>query len=307
MTPHSSATAKPNTVLLILAFLSIYLIWGSTYLAIRYAIETLPPFLMGGARFLTAGFILYGYVRIFKGVPNPSGAQWKNAAMIGALLLFVGNGAVVWAEQYVASGITALIITTEPIWVVVLSWLWLKKGRPNGGTVFGIVLGMVGMAVLVGRGLFVGEVEINPFGVAAIVVATMAWAVGSLYGVGADLPTSPLLSTSMQMLAGGVLQTFVGTASGEWSRLDLAHVSISSVLALMYLIFFGSIVAFTAYSWLVKNAPPSRVATYAYVNPVIAVFLGWAMAGEAVTVQTFVAASILVGAVVVITRYASAH
>ncbi len=307
MTPNPSATAKPNTVLLLFAFLAIYVIWGSTYLAIRYAIETLPPFLMGGARFLTAGFILYFYVRVFKGVPNPSRAQWKNAAIIGALLLFIGNGAVVWAEQYVASGITALIITTEPIWVVLLSWLWLNKGRPNGGTLFGIVLGMVGMAVLVGRGLLVGEVEIHPLGVAAIIVATIAWAVGSLYGIGADLPTSPLLSTSMQMLAGGILQAFVGIASGEWSRLDLARVSVSSGLALVYLIFFGSIVAFTAYSWLVKNAPPSRVATYAYVNPVIAVFLGWAMAGEAVTVQTLVAAAILVGAVVVITRHASAR
>ncbi|PIO48466.1 MAG: hypothetical protein CMR00_04960 [[Chlorobium] sp. 445] len=296
----TSMQAAANPVLLLAAFLAIYLIWGSTYLAIRFAIETIPPFLMGGMRFLCAGLMMYLFTAI-SGSPAPRAKHWRSAGTLGALMLFIGNGCVVWAEQHISSSVAALLITTEPLWIVLLQWLALGGKTPTAGIWAGLSLGTIGTLLLVSDGLFSGSVHMDYAGVGAVVVATLAWAVGSLYVTRAELPPSLLQATSMQMLVGGALQLTVGTLRGEWAQFSLAQISWQSWLALGYLIVFGSIVAYSAYTWLARVAPPSRVATYAYVNPVVAVFLGWAIGREHLTVQMLIAAILMILAVFVIT------
>jgi drug/metabolite transporter (DMT)-like permease len=281
----------------ILAFAAVYLIWGSTYLAIRFAIETLPPFLMAGARFLVSGTILYLWAR--RRHPVPSRTNWRAAALIGALLLLIGNGGVVWAEQRIPSGLAALLVAVEPLWVVLLVW---ARGTPPGGRVLaGLAVGFTGLFLLISPGEVLGGGAVDMLGAAVVVFAALSWAAGSVYAQRAPLPESPLLSTGMQMLAGGSLLLLAGTATGEWNRLDLAGATLRSWLALGYLIVFGALVAFSAYSWLVRNVEPSKVATYAYVNPVVAVLLGWLLASEPLSVRTGVAAAVIVGAVAFIT------
>lgn len=281
----------------ILAFAAVYLIWGSTYLAIRFAIETLPPFLMAGARFLVAGTILYLWAR--RRHPAPSRTNWRAAALIGALLLLIGNGGVVWAEQRIPSGLAALLVAVEPLWVVLLVW---ARGTPPGGRVLaGLAVGFAGLFLLISPGEVLGGDAVDMLGATVVVFAALSWAAGSVYAQRAPLPDSPLLSTGMQMLAGGSLLLLAGTATGEWNRLDLAGATLRSWLALGYLIVFGALVAFSAYSWLVRNVEPSKVATYAYVNPVVAVLLGWLLAAEPLSVRTGVAAAVIVGAVAFIT------
>ncbi|AKQ47641.1 hypothetical protein TH63_10945 [Rufibacter radiotolerans] len=280
------------------AFAAIYVIWGSTYLAIVFAIETLPPFLMAGLRFLTAGLLLYGWAR-WRGAPAPSLFHWRNTAIIGGALLLIGNGTVVWAEQRVASGVAALLVTTEPLWVVVLQWLGPARQRPSKGVALGFLLGVIGMMVLVNPWKLEGGVDL--LGSMAIFLSAGAWAWGSLFASRATLPSSPILTTGMQMLCGGGLLLLAGTLAGEWQTTHWDQVSQRSWLALGYLTLFGSLVAFSAYSWLTRVAPPAQVSTYAYVNPVIAVLLGWAFAHEVITGQTIIAAVLLVLAVVLIT------
>lgn len=282
----------------IAAFAAIYVIWGSTYLAIAFAIETLPPFLMAGARFLLAGTLLFGWARL-RGTPWPTWQQWKNTAFIGALLLLMGNGAVVWAEEKVASGVAALLVTTEPLWVVLLQWLGKSNEKPSKGVLLGLAMGIVGMVVLVSPWELEGGVDLLRAG--AIFLAAGAWAYGSLYSSRAQLPKSQVMTTAMQMLCGGGFLLLSGTAFGEWQTTDWASVSQRSWLAFGYLVVFGSLIAFSAYSWLTRIAPPAQLATYAYVNPVIAVLLGWGLANEVVSLQTAIATVLLVSAVVVIT------
>jgi drug/metabolite transporter (DMT)-like permease len=295
----SSSSGAPGTGWLkIAAFAAIYIIWGSTYLAIVFAIETLPPFLMAGLRFLTAGLLLFGWAR-WRGAPAPSWLHWHNTAVIGAALLLVGNGTVVWVEQRVASGVAALLVTTEPLWVVVLQWLGKNGKAPAKGVMLGLLLGVVGMVVLVNPFNLEGGIDL--LGSTAIFLSAGAWAWGSLFSSKATLPSSPILTTGMQMLCGGGLLLLAGTFTGEWQTTDWTAVSQRSWLALGYLTVFGSLVAFSAYSWLTRVAPPAQVSTYAYVNPVIAVLLGWAFAQEVITGQTIIAAVLLVLAVVLIT------
>ncbi|WP_066836238.1 EamA family transporter [Rufibacter ruber] len=296
--PFTSVSGGTTGWLKIAAFAAIYVIWGSTYLAIAFAIETLPPFLMAGARFLLAGALLFSFARR-RGAPVPTALHWRNTAIIGALLLLIGNGAVVWAEQRVASGIAALLVTTEPLWVVLLQWVGKSGQRPSGGVLLGLALGIVGMLVLVSPWEITGGVDL--LGGAAIFFAAGAWAYGSLYSSKAALPANAILTTGMQMLCGGGLLLLTGFATGEWQTTHWEAVHLKSWLALGYLVVFGSLVAFTAYSWLTRVAPPAQVSTYAYVNPVIAVLLGWALANETVTGQTLVAGVLLVLAVVLIT------
>ncbi|GAA4302173.1 EamA family transporter [Nibribacter koreensis] len=299
MPTSSTATAKtPVSWLKIAAFAAIYIIWGSTYLAIVFAIETLPPFLMAGLRFLLAGALLYTFAR-FNGAKAPSKIHWRSTFIIGGLLLLIGNGAVVWAEQYVASGIAALLVTTEPLWVVALQWAGKEKAKPNKVVLLGMLIGMVGMLVLVNPWENAQSVELWPSLI--IFIAAGAWALGSLYSNKAALPSSQVLTTGMQMLCGGALLLTAGTVAGEWQTTVWSEVSSKSWLAFGYLLVFGSLIAFTAYSWLTRVAPPAQVSTYAYVNPVIAVFLGWALANEQITWQTLLAAALLVTAVVIIT------
>jgi drug/metabolite transporter (DMT)-like permease len=296
-TNMTTGTLKASVLKVALAMGAVYVIWGSTYLAIRFAIETIPPFLMAGTRYLTAGVLLYGWARL-RGAPRPSLVHWRSAAVIGAFLLLVGNGGVVWAEQRVDSGLAALMISTEPIWIVLLVWLRTGRQRPNPKVVAGLLLGFTGLVMLVRP---TGSGSIDPVGATALVLASLCWAWGSLYGQRASLPASPLLTTGMQMLAGGGLLLGASALTGEPGRFALAEVSARSVLALAYLVVFGAIVAFTAYVWLLRVAPPVLVSTYAYVNPVVAVLLGWAFAGEPLTKGTAIAAAVILAGVALIT------
>jgi drug/metabolite transporter (DMT)-like permease len=295
MSPAQPSRAKVGT-----AFAAVYLIWGSTYLAIRFAIETIPPFLMAGARFLIAGALLFVWVRS-RGAPKPTRSQWIAALVVGGLLLAGGNGGVVWAEQRVPSGITALLVATVPLWMVLLDWLRPGGARPGPGVVGGIVLGLGGIALLIQPGSFMAGSAVDPIGAAVLGLAALSWAVGSLYSRHAKLPSMPLLATSMEMLAGGALLVVMGLATGEASDVVPSAISGRSATALLYLVIFGSLVGFTAYVWLLRVASPARVSTYAYVNPVVAVILGWAFASEPLTARTLVAAAIIVGAVALIT------
>ncbi|MDQ3322183.1 MAG: EamA family transporter [Acidobacteriota bacterium] len=296
--------ATSISLVLIAAFAAVYIFWGSTYLAIKYAIETLPPFIMAGSRFLIAGSILYVWARFSADYEKPSLKHWRTSLVVGTLLLLGGNGCVVIAEHYISSSLAALLIAVEPFWIVLLSWLLLGGNRPNWKVALGIVVGFAGVYLLVG-----GQSSANAadggnnqlLGAALVMTAAFSWALGSIYGLRATTPKSSLLTSGMQMLAGGFVLTLVGTFAGEWTKFNVADVSRNSWLGFAYLIIFGSIVGFTAYSWLLKNAAPSLVATYAYVNPVVAVFLGWLVAGESLSLQMLVGAAVIVGSVALIT------
>jgi drug/metabolite transporter (DMT)-like permease len=278
---------------------AVYLIWGSTYLAIRFAIETIPPFLMAAARYLTAGVLLYAWSRL-RGAPRPRLVHWRSAVILGGLLLLVGNGGVVWAEQRMSSGLTALLICTEPLWIVLFVWR-RDRSRPAARVFLGMLLGLAGLVMLV-RPAFEGSRAggVDLLGAAAVLVASAAWAWGSLYGQRAKLPSSPLQGTGMQMLCGGGLLLLAATLTGEPASFTLAAVSAKSLFSLAYLVVFGALIAFTAYVWLLRVASPVLVSTYAYVNPLVAVFLGWAVAAEPITRGTLVAAAVIVAGVVLI-------
>ncbi|MBS1794165.1 MAG: EamA family transporter [Acidobacteria bacterium] len=292
-----------NAVLFIAAFAAIYILWGSTYLAIKYAIETLPPFLMAGTRFTVAGGILMLWARFRGDYERPQAAHWKTSFIVGTLLLLGGNGGVVFAERHISSSLAALLVATEPFWVVLLSWVWLKGSRPNLKVLLGLAIGFFGVWLLIGGtgGAPTGGGSMQLAGTVIVILATLAWAAGSIYGLRAPVPKSAILAAGMQMLAGGLVLYFVSFVTGELKSFDPATVSAASVGGLLYLTVAGSLIAFTAYSWLLKNARPAMVATYAYVNPVIAVFLGWLVAGETFTGQMLVGAAVIVGSVVLIT------
>lgn len=295
------AADGPSTFKLVLAFAAIYIIWGSTYLAIKFAVEALPPFVMASARFLLAGSMLYAWSR-WKGAPKPTLAEWKATAIIGALLLCGGNGGVVYAEQHVTSGLTALIVATVPLWIVLLQWLPPHRVRPTAKVIIGVLLGLVGIGILAGPGKFAGGERIDLVGTAVLIFATLSWSVGSIYSKKAKLPSASLLSTGMQTLAGGVCLLVVGTVAGEWGKLHWSDVTMKAALSLAYLVIAGSLIGFTAYTWLLKVSTPSRVATYAYVNPVVAVVLGWLLANEPMNWRTAIAAGVIIAGVVFITR-----
>jgi drug/metabolite transporter (DMT)-like permease len=293
-----------KTLLLLAAFAAVYIFWGSTYLAIKYAIETLPPFLMAGSRFLIAGSILYIWARLSADYEKPSLAHWRTSFIVGTLLLLGGNGGVVLAQHYIPSSLAALLVATEPFWIVLLSWLWMGGNRPNWKVALGLLIGFIGVYLLIGGQSSGGAAtdETNYlFGAALVMTGAFCWALGSMYGVRATTPKSSLLTAGMQMLSGGLVLTLVGTFAGEWTEFNVADASINSWLGFVYLIIFGSIVGFTAYSWLLKNALPSMVSTYAYVNPVVAVFLGWMIAGESLSLQMLIGAGIIIGSVALIT------
>ena len=286
--------------LVFVALGAIYLIWGSTYLGIRIAIETLPPFLMAGGRFVIAGMIMLA-LQSRGGRPTVTRIHWRSAFVIGGLMLVGGNGGVSWAEQTVPSGIASLMIAAVPLWVVLLNWGAFDHEQPNGRMAAGLVGGILGVALLIGPDSLLGDGGMEPLGGAALVGAALAWSAGSLYSRRAPLPSNPLYATGMEMLAGGALLFLVGTLAGEWAELDFSAVSARSMAAFTYLTLIGSLAAFPAYIWLLRNTTPARAASYAYVNPVVAVFLGWAVAGESLTARIFAAAAVIITAVVVIT------
>lgn len=281
------------------AFAAVYLIWGSTYLAIRVSLETLPPFAMAAVRFLIAGALLYGWSR-WRGAARPRAVEWRSAAIIGGFLLLGGNGLVVWAEQTVPSGIAALVVATVPLFMVALDWM--LGNRPSAAVVCGLALGFAGVAVLVGPsrlGAGLESVPFDPAGILGLIMASLLWSIGSLYAKRAPAPEAPLLGIGMQMFLGGVLLAGVSLALGE--SIAVERVSARSIGALGYLIVFGAIIGFSAYVWLLKVASTSKVVTYAFVNPVVAVALGWWLAGEELSGRTLLAAAIIVFGVFLIT------
>lgn len=300
--PDSGAFRRPATrAQLVLAFAAVYVLWGSTYLAIRFGVETIPPFLMAGLRHLTAGVLLFGWLRL-RGTPAPDRRHWGPAAAIGALMLLGGNGLVSWAEQRVPSGLAALIVACVPIWMTVLDGIQNRR-RPHGVVLLGLAAGLGGLAFLVAPGKFAGGTHVDLLGAGALLTASFLWALGSLYARRAKLPASTLMATAMEMIAGGAILFGVSALLGEWQGFSIAAVSSRSLFALLYLIVAGSLLGFTAYIFLLGATTPARVSTYAYVNPVVAVFLGWALAGEGVTARTVIAALAIVGSVAVIIRY----
>jgi drug/metabolite transporter (DMT)-like permease len=284
------------------ALLAVYLVWGSTYLAIRLAIESLPTFSMAGVRYLIAGALLYAWGRL-RGGKRPEARSLLPIAVIGALLLVGGNGLVVWAEHHIPSGIAALLIATEPLWIAVLVPAVTGGRRPGLRTFGGIAIGLTGVFVLVGGVGMTGGTSgggIDIAGALAVVLASFFWALGSLYSTRAKLPDSPWISTGSQMLAGGAMLLLLGGGTGEWSSFDPAKVTASALWAFAYLVIFGSIVAFTAYAYLLRNARPTVVSTYAFVNPIVAVLLGWWVVDEPVSGRVVVAGALILAALVAI-------
>mgnify|MGYP001311868919 CR=1 FL=1 len=283
-----------------IALLALYIVWGSTYLAIRFAVETLPPFLHASIRFLVSGAILFVWRRA-TGDPVPTKGNWKATAIVGTFLLLGGNGLVALAEKTVPSGIAALVIATAPFWLVLFEAFRSGGVKPTARSILGLVIGFGGVFILIGPSEITGaQHKFDTFGVIVLLIAPVLWSLGSIYAKGADMPKSSLLSTGMQMLAGAAALFIVSAATGELRGFSFGDVSMRSWWGLIYLITFGSLVGFVAYGWLLHNAPISLVSTYAYVNPIVAVFLGWLLAGEMLNGRIAVASAIIIGSVILI-------
>lgn len=293
--------AAPSLGKLVAAFAAVYILWGSTYLGIRFSIETLPPFFTQGMRFFLAGVVMYVWA-LASGAARPSGREWGGAAVTGFLLFVCGSGGLVWAEHAIPSGVAALVVATEPMSFVLMEAM-RRRRMPRGAVLAGIGLGSAGLAILAGPGMVLGSERFDLAAVTVLVVGTFCWAGGSLFSRGSRLPASPIMATAVTLLLGGGMLALVGVGAGELSRFDPAAVSSKSVIATIYLFVFGSIVGFSAYVWLLRVTTASRLSTYAYVNPIVAVFLGWALAGEAVTPRVLIASVVIVSAVAVVIRY----
>jgi drug/metabolite transporter (DMT)-like permease len=284
-----------------IALIALYISWGLTYLAIRFTVETMPPFLMVAVRFLIAGGILYG-VRRAIGDPAPARIEWRSAAVIALFLLIGGNGGLTWAEQYVPSGIAALLVGTAPLWMALFDALRPTGRKPQFLTWLGLFLGFAGIVLLIGPSNLNGELGgMNLIGVMVLLLAAVSWAIGSLYNRDATLPDSPLLGTGMEMLAGSAGFFILSLLTGEWGRVDVAEISTRSWLGFAYLVIIGSWVGFVAYTWLLRVASTPLVSTYAYVNPLIAIFAGYFLAREPLTPRLLAAALTIIGAVALIT------
>lgn len=294
----ASPAAHTSRTKLVLGFLIIYVVWGSTYLAIRWGVETIPPFILGATRFLIAGSTLYAFTR-WRGAAKPTLLEWRNSAIVGALLLFVGNGAVAWSEQRVSSGMASLIVATVPLWLVLCE---LAQGqRPSLAKWAGVALGLVGVALLVlpadGN---IASAAVDPIGALVLAAGSFSWTVGSLFSRTAKLAKPASLAISMQMLTGGALLLLLSLVSGELSHAHRDAVSMTSLYSLLYLIVFGSLVGFSTYMWLLSVATPTAVGTYAYVNPVVAVLLGVVFAGERLPPLAIAAMLVIVSGVAMV-------
>ena len=296
------ATTHPSRTKVLLAFAAVYLIWGSTYLAIRYGVETIPPFFMAGCRFVIAGATLYLLTRA-GGATSPSRRHWVSASLLGALLLLCCNGGLCWAEQRVPSGLAALLLATIPIWMVLLD------SRREGGTkldlrvVGGMAIGAAGIALLVGPARLWGSSRVDLAGAAVLMLSSFSWSLGSILSHKLELPPSPFLAAAMEMLAGGALLLLLGVVSGEGRQFHFSAVALRSLLGLAYLIVAGSLLGFTAYIWLLRKVATVWVSTYAFVNPAVAVFLGWALGSEVFTGRELLASvTIIAGVALIITH-----
>jgi drug/metabolite transporter (DMT)-like permease len=276
---------------------AVYLIWGSTYLAIRFTVETTPPFLSAAARFITSGVILYLWRRL-AGDPAPTKIERRNAALVGIFLLVGGNGGVVWAAQFIPSSLSALLVATVPLWMLLFDAVRPRGDRPTGKALSGILVGFCGAALLIGWTAS-GATPESFYGALAVVAASLLWAIGSIYGKILHLPPSPLITTGIEMLAGGVVQIFVAWMFGEFAQFDHSAISERSAWALLYLTAIGP-VAFVAYAWLLRNAPIPLVATYSYVNPLVAIILGYFIGREILSMRILLAAGLIIGSVVLV-------
>lgn len=297
---NQTTSSAPSTWLVIAAFAAVYVIWGSTYLGIRYAVESIPPFLMAGTRNLAAGLVLYAFAR-WRGAAAPSGIEWRDAAVAGGLMLTIGNGGVTWAEQVIPSGVAALLVALTPLWMVLFDWLRPAGVRPRVLVMIGLLVGCAGVALLArGNGDHPGNA--HAWGVAMLLVSSMCWAFGSIFNRQARKPASPFLSVAMQLIAGSSLLLVIALAAGEASQFSPGRVTARSAWSWLYLTVAGSIVAYTAYVWLLHASTPARVATYAYVNPLIAVLLGCTIGQEVFSRELFFAAALIIVAVALIVR-----
>jgi len=294
------SAAPPTTRAYALASTTIYIVWGSTYLAISVAVETMPPFAMAAFRFLFAGALLLGFLRLRGGV-WPTLRQWRNAAISGFFLLLGGNGLVSWAVQTVPSSVTALIVGSGPLFVVLVEWAWRGGRRPSGVTAGAMLLGFAGVAWLAAPWDNTGPERLHLSGILVIVISCLSWAIGSIYGRHVREPAPPFTAAAAQMLAGGAWLALVAAGRGEFAAWDSSAISTRSWAAFFYLIFAGSLAGYSAFVWLMKHASAARTATFAYVNPVVAVFLGWLLLDEAITARILAASATILCAVVIIT------
>ena len=290
---------REHRLRLVAAFAAVYLIWGSTYLAIRYAVATIPPYLMAGARFGSAGVILLGLSRV-RGAAWPTARQWGVAWISGTLLLAGGIGSVSWAEQHVPSGLAAMVAGAVPLVTVVVDWLRPGGSRPAGITIVGLLAGFAGVVLLINPGAN-DAARVVPAGAGILVVAVLSWACGTVFSRHVHGAPSPLMGAGASMVMGSASLFTLATLLGETAAFDPAAVSVHSLAALSYLVVFGSVLAFTAYFWLIKNTTPAKAMTYAYVNPVLALLLGWAVEGEPVTPRVVVSATVILAAVLMVT------
>jgi drug/metabolite transporter (DMT)-like permease len=293
-------TKPPSRASILLGFAAIYLIWGSTYLGIRVAIETMPPVLMAGMRFAVAGVLLFGFL-IARGSPWPTATQWKYQIVAGLFLLLGGNAVVSWAELRTPSGITCLILGASPVFLVLLDWVRPGGKRPTTVLATGVIVGLVGVALLVGPGAIPVGARPPLIDVLAIILSSLSWWIGSLYLKHTKGGTSLIMSSAMQMLSSSVSMLLVGWILGEGKDFHFSQVSPRSWMAFAYLVVAGSLVAFSVYVWLLEHSTPAKVSTYAYVNPVVALALGWAILGEPMNLRMALATVVIIGAVAIIT------
>lgn len=279
------------------AFIIICGVWGSSYLGIKFALETIPPFLLSSVRFMFAGLVMILLARR-QGVPLPTRVQWRKAFFTGFFMFALANSMLVWAQKFMPSGLAATLYATVPLWFALLGWLWLGQDRPGWRVIAGLIMGLVGVVLLIQPGESAGNAQ--PMGVLMIMIGAFSWTFGSLLSRKSPTSRSPVLSSGMYTLAGGFIMLVMSIVTGEWSSFDLAAVSMKSFLSMLHLIFSSSIIAFLAYMWLLTVTTPNRVATYAFINPVIAVFLGWLLGGEQLTVQELIAAVVILMAVILI-------
>jgi len=296
------APAHPHAPLwlVLAAFAAVYIIWGSTYLGIRFAVETIPPFLMAGARHFVAGIVLFAFARL-RGAAAPTWRQWRDASFVGMLLLAIGNGGLSWAEQQVPSGTAALLCALTPLWMVLLDWLRPSGVRPRALVGAGLVVGFVGVGLLA-RGHGEHHQAVYGWSVAVVMLAVFCWAYGSMFNRSAQKPASPFLGVAMQMIAGGAILFGMAATHGEYGQFHFNQVTAVSFGSWLYLTIFGSLIGYTAYIWLLHASTPARVATYAYVNPLIAVLLGCTFGHEAFSHELIVAGVLIIVAVVLIVR-----
>jgi drug/metabolite transporter (DMT)-like permease len=302
MQPAIITRNEPSKALIIAAFAAIYIIWGSTYIAMLFAIRDIPPMLMLGIRFTVAGLILFTYSRL-RGEPLPDSSSITKISFSGVLMLFVGTGAVAWVEQYIPSGLAAIIVATVPLWFVILDKKKWKSNFNNKWIISGLVIGFAGVLTLFGdsKAINLSGDRMKLASVIVLAIGTISWTAGSLYSKYAKMEGSSTMKAALQMSAAGIVSILASLVSGEYRHTHWSSVSWNTVFALIYLVTIGSLVGYMAYVWLLSVRPPALVGTYAYVNPVVAVFLGWLLVGEQISRQQVIALAIILAGVILVT------